>query len=136
MPVQQSNGGPSGRWRVGSEPQRASPDAVGQAARDRVAKLQQALGVLGDTSGAEVDGSRSALEKAKKMFSEPTVEVQITECRGLSLGPRSVWPNLDVQRARRLLLWKKDEQGCNISRQEHRARFTSCCHPRKMLCPK
>ena len=60
MPVQQSSGGRSGRWRVGSEPQRVSPDAVWQAARDRVAKLQQALEVLGDISGAEVDGLRSA----------------------------------------------------------------------------
>ena len=55
--------GRSGRWRVGSEPQRVSPDAVRQAAHDRVAKLQQALEVLGDISGAEVDGLRSALER-------------------------------------------------------------------------
>ena len=38
VPVaEQSSGGPSGRWRVGSEPQRASRDAIQQAARDRVA---------------------------------------------------------------------------------------------------
>ena len=37
VPVQQLSGGPSGRWRVGSEPQRASRDAMRQAARDRVA---------------------------------------------------------------------------------------------------
>ena len=37
VPVEQSSGGHSGRWRVGSEPQRASRDAMQQAARDRVA---------------------------------------------------------------------------------------------------
>ena len=63
--------------RAGSGQQRASPDAVRQTARERVVKLQQALDVLGESSGL-----RSALEKAKKLFSEPTVEVQITECKG------------------------------------------------------
>ena len=62
-------------------PQRVSPDAVRQAARKRVVKLQQALDVLGETTGPEVDGLRSALEKAKKSSSGPTVEFQITECK-------------------------------------------------------
>ena len=99
VPVQQSSGGPSGRWRVGSEPQRVSPDAVRQAARDRVAKLQQALEVLGDISGAEVDGLRCALEKAKKLSSEPTVEVQITECKGFIARAEKRVADLDAQRA-------------------------------------
>ena len=37
---------------------------------------------------------------------------------------------------RRLLLWKKDELGCNVLRQKYRARVTLCCHHRKILCPR
>ena len=99
MPTQQSSGGRNGRWLAGSEQQRVSPDAVRQAARDRVAKLQQALEVLGDISGAEVDGLRSALEKAKKMSPEPTVEVQITESKGFIARAEKRVADLDAQRA-------------------------------------
>ena len=58
----------------GPEQQRVSPDAIGQAGRERVVKLQQALDVLGETSGPEVDGLRSALEKAKKLSSDHGVQ--------------------------------------------------------------
>ena len=80
-PTPASIAGRSGRWRFGQE-QRANPDTVRQEARERVAKLQRALEVLGETSGPEVDGLRSALEKARKLASEPAVEVQISECKG------------------------------------------------------
>ena len=69
-PTPASSGGRTGRWRAGQE-QRASPDAVRQEARERVVKLQRALEVLEETSGPEVDGLRSALEKAGKLSSEP-----------------------------------------------------------------
>ena len=122
-----SRGGRSGRWRVGSEPQRVSPDAVRQAARDRVAKLQQALEVLGDISEAEVDGLRSALEKAKKLSSE--------ECKGFIARAEKRVADWTLSELRRLLLWKKDEPGCNVSSQKYRARLTLCCH-QKILCPR
>ena len=98
MPAQQPSR--SGRWRAGPEQSRVSPDTVRDAARERVAKLQQALDVLGDTSGAEVDGLRVALEKAKKLSSEPTVEVQITECKGFIARAEKRVSDLDAQRAK------------------------------------
>ena len=52
-----------------------------------------------------MDGLRSALEKVKKLFSEPTVE-----------------SDLDVQRAQEVAVLKKNEPGCNVSRQKYRAR--------------
>ena len=98
-PTPASSGGRTGRWRAGQE-QRASPDAVRQEARERVVKLQRALEVLGETSGPEVDGLRSALEKARKLSSEPAVEVQITECKGFIVRAEKRVAELDAQRAR------------------------------------
>ena len=45
-----------------------------------------------------MDGLRSALEKAKKMSSEP-VEVQITECKGFIARAEKRVADLDAQRA-------------------------------------
>ena len=75
-----------------------SPDAVRQEARERVVKLQRALEVLGETSGPEVEGLRSALEKATKLSSEPAVEVQITECKGFLARAEKRLAELDAQR--------------------------------------
>ena len=94
-----TSAGRSGCWRAGPEQQRVSPDAVRQAARERAVKLQQALQVLGDTSGPEVEGLRSALEKAKKLSSEPTAEVQITECQNFIARAEKRVADLDVLRA-------------------------------------
>ena len=96
----QASGGRSGRWREG--PERVSPDAARQAARERVAKLQQALVVLGETSGPEVDGLRSALAKAQKSASEPTLEVQVTECKSFIARAEKRVAALDVQRAQEM----------------------------------
>ena len=95
--AQNSSGGRNGRWR--ECPERVSPDAARQAARDRVAKLQQALVVLGETSGPEVDGLRSALAKAQKSASEPTLEVQVTECKSFIARAEKRVAALDAQRA-------------------------------------
>ena len=94
-PVQAQNR--NGRWR--ECPERVSPDAARQAARERVAKLQQALVVLGETSGPEVDGLRSALAKAQKSASEPTLEVQDTECKSFIARAEKRVAALDAQRA-------------------------------------
>ena len=98
-PTPASSGVRTGRWRAGQE-QRTSPDAVRQEARERVVKLQRALEVLGETSGPEVGGLRSALEKARKLSSEPAVEVQITECKGFIVRAEKRVAELDAQRAR------------------------------------
>ena len=95
--AQNSSGGRNGRWR--ECPERVSPNAARQAARDRVAKLQQALVVLGETSGPEVDGLRSALAKAQKSASEPTLEVQVTECKSFIARAEKRVAALDAQRA-------------------------------------
>ena len=50
MQAQNPSGGRNGRWR--ECPERVSPDTARQAARDRVAKLLQALVVLGETLGS------------------------------------------------------------------------------------
>ena len=114
-------GGRSGRWRVGPE-QRVGPDAVRQEARKRVVKLQQALEVLGETSGPDVDSLRFALEKAFKLSSEPTVEVQITECQGFIARAEKRVAVLDAQRAWRWRLLRKEEPVYNVWRQNCRSR--------------
>ena len=47
-----------------------------------------------------MDGLRSALEKARKLSSEPAVEVQITECKGFIVRAEKRVAELDAQRAR------------------------------------
>ena len=72
--------GRSGRFRAGPQQQRVSPDTVRQATRScKVAANSRSCGRLFSTS--EVDGVRPALEKAKKFWIKPKVEVQITECK-------------------------------------------------------
>ena len=78
-----------------------------------VAKLQQALEVLGDISGAEVDGLRSALEKAKKLSSEKMEEVQITGCKGFIARSEKRVSDLDAQRA---------QEGCWSGRRTSQVR--------------
>ena len=108
-----------------------------QAARDRVAKLQQALEVLGDILGAEVDWLRSALGKAKKMSSEPTAEVQITECKGFIARAEKRVAELDAQRAQEVAA-ALEEGRARLQRPESEA---SCpphfvLHHQKILCPR
>ena len=83
-----------------------------QAARERVVKLQQALEVLGEIAGPEVDGLRSALEKAKNHHQSPRWRSRSQSARASSLGPRCVWPPWMSSEAKRRLLWRKDESGC------------------------
>ena len=112
------NGGRSGRWRVSQE-QRANPDTVRQEARERVAKLQRALEVLGESSGPEVDGLRTALEKARKLSAEPAVEIQITECKGFITRAEKRVAELDAQRA--LELASLEEGRARLQRLEAEA---------------
>ena len=74
---------------------RVSPDAARQAARDRVAKLQQALVVLGETCG----WSEIRFGEAQKSASEPTLEVQVTECKSFIARAENRVAALDAQRA-------------------------------------
>ena len=105
MQKQQSSGGRDGRWRGGYE--RVSPDAARQAARERVAKLQQALDDSGETSGPEEGGPRSALARAKKSSSESTLEMQVTECKSFLAHVAK----LGAIKLKTSFHWEKDKRG-------------------------
>ena len=49
-------------------------------AGDLVQKLQQALNILGDTEGPEVDGLRAALKRAEIAAQGVPVDKQVKDC--------------------------------------------------------
>ena len=51
-----------------STPTRVDPDARVGAARDRVARLEQAISAMGNSQGPEMDGSRAILAQALGSF--------------------------------------------------------------------
>ena len=96
--------------------------AASESCRQRAIVWPSCSKLSKDISGAEVDGLRSALEKA----SEPTVEVQITECKGFIAWAEKRVADLDAQRAQEVAALEEGRASCNVSSQKYRARLTYC----------
>ena len=75
------------------------PDARMKGARQRLSRLEQALTAMGDTEGREVDGLRSALERAKEQWKEVPVDIQVKEGELFLMRARAHLPEINKVRA-------------------------------------
>ena len=80
-------------------PVRVSPDESREAARIKVAKLEKALGVMGDAGGQAVECLKAELAKAKAASTRRPIAVEVEECRKfISRSDRRI-SELDAERA-------------------------------------
>ena len=68
-------------------------------AGDRVQKLQQALNILGDTEGPEVDGLRAALKRAEIAAQGVPVDKQVKDCEAFLSRARAHLEELEQKRS-------------------------------------
>ena len=68
-------------------------------AGDWVQKLQQALNILGDTEGPEVDGLRAALKRAETAAQGVPVDKQVKDCEAFLSRARAHLEELEQKRA-------------------------------------
>ena len=99
---------------------RFDPDAKVAAARDRAARLQTAIGALGDIEGAEMDALKAALKRALKDAQEMPLEAQIREREGFIERVRKRIAKFDEERAAELLRLEESERKLEELRALHK----------------
>ena len=85
---------------------RVDPDAKVVAARDKVARLEQAIAAMEDFKGAEMDTLVSALKRAQKDAQEQPLDVQIRAREAF------------IERARKRIALYDEERAAEVSRLE------------------
>ena len=100
-------------------------------AGNRVQKLQQALNILGDTEGLEVDGLRAALKRAETAAQGVPVDKQVKDCEAFLSRARAHLEELEQKRsavaasisaAEQRLVVLKMQQDCPAPSTGHQCR--------------
>ena len=76
-----------------------SPDASGECARAKIAKLEKALEVMGECQGPAVEALKAELERTRDAAKPPPINVEVEECRKFIQRSEKRIQELDAERA-------------------------------------